>query len=176
MTGQYTLGQTERAVEARLTGLPIDRAAMAAIGNLYRAAGVVRNHFEHSVLAEHGLTWTGWVVLWVVWVWDDIETRHAAREAGISKSTLTGVVGTLENRNLVRRRPHPGDGRRVLLSLTPPARRLMEELFPAFNSHEVRAVAPLSAAELDAFSGALRKIIQHVEELDGVAPAQEPNA
>lgn len=176
MTGQYTLGQTEQAVEARLSGLEIDRAAMAAIGNLYRAAGVVRNHFERTVLAEHGLTWTAWVVLWVVWVWDDIETRHAASEAGISKSTLTGVVSTLEGRGLVRRRPHPADGRRVLLSLSPKARRLMDDLFPVFNSHEAQAVASLSADELAGFTESLRKVIQHIETLDGVAPAEDPHA
>jgi DNA-binding MarR family transcriptional regulator len=176
VTGQYTLGQTEQAVEARLKGLQVDRGAMAAIGNLYRAAGVVRNHLEHTVLAEHGLTWTAWVVLWVVWVWDDIETRHAAREAGISKSTLTGVVGTLEGRGLVRRRQHPADGRRVLLTLSPKARRLMEELFPAFNAHEARAVSVVPADELATFTAALRKIIQHLEALDGVAPVTRSTA
>ena len=172
MTGQYTLGQTEQAVEQRLSGLPIDRGAMAAIGNLYRAAGVVRNHFERTVLAEHSLTWTAWVVLWVVWVWDDIETRHAASEAGISKSTLTGVVTTLESRGLVTRRTHPGDGRRVLLSLTPRARKLMDDLFPQFNTQEAQAVAALSADELETFTGALRKIVQHLETPDGQAPPE----
>ncbi len=176
MTGQYTLGQTEQAVEARLSGLSIDRSAMAAIGNLYRAAGVVRNHFERTVLAEHGLTWTAWVVLWVVWVWDDIETRHAASEAGISKSTLTGVVTTLEGRSLVKRRPHPADGRRVLLSLTPRAKRLMEQLFPVFNTREADAVSALSRGEVEEFTTSLRKIIQHLEAADGVAPAQDPHA
>jgi MarR family transcriptional regulator, organic hydroperoxide resistance regulator len=175
VTGQYTLGQTEQAVEQRLSGLPIDRGAMAAIGNLYRAAGVVRNHFERTVLAAHSLTWTAWVVLWVVWVWDDIETRHAASEAGISKSTLTGVVTTLEGRGLVKRRAHPGDGRRVLLSLTPRARRLMDELFPLFNAHETQAVSALSSADLETFTTSLRKIIQHLETLDGTAPAEDPN-
>lgn len=176
MTGRYTLGQTEQAVEERLRGLPIDRAAMAAVGNLYRAAGVVRNHFERTVLAEHGLTWTAWVVLWVIWVWEDIETRHAASEAGISKSTLTGVVTTLEGRALVRRRPHPADGRRVLLSLSPKAARLMEEVFPVFNAHESRTLAALSGSDVEAFTDALRKIIQHLEQLDGVTPGQSPHA
>jgi DNA-binding MarR family transcriptional regulator len=176
VTGQYTLGQTEQAVEARLRGLAIDRAAMAAIGNLYRAAGVVRNHFERTVLSEHGLTWTAWVVLWVVWVWDDIETRHAASEAGISKSTLTGVVSTLASRGLIQRRTHPADGRRVLLSLSPRARRLMDDLFPAFNAQETGAVSTLSTAELTTFTTALRKIIQHLEDVGGTTPAPDPNA
>lgn len=176
MTGQWTLGQTEQAVDARLSGLPVDRAAMAAVGNLYRAAGVVRNHFERTVLAEHGLTWTAWVVLWVVWVWEDIETRHAASEAGISKSTLTGVVTTLENRGLVRRRAHPGDGRRVLLTLTPAAHRLMEDLFPAFNAQESQALAALSAQEVEGFTAALRRIIQHLETAAEAPPAADPGA
>ena len=171
MTGQYTLDQTEQAVAARLTGLPVDHTAMAAIGGLYRAAGVVRNHLERAVLAQHDLTWTGWVVLWVVWVWDDIETRHVASEAGISKSTLTGVVSTLEARGLVTRRTHAEDGRRVVLSLTPRARTLMESLFPQFNAQEMNAVATLDQQELAVLTRALRKIVLHLEATpDGTRP------
>jgi DNA-binding MarR family transcriptional regulator len=163
VTGQYSLGHTEHAVSARLQGLDVDRDAMAAVSNLYRAVGTVRNHFERTVLAPQDLTWTAWVVLWVVWVWGDIETRHAAAEAGISKSTLTGVVTTLETRGLVRRKPYPADGRRVLLALTPRARRLMLDLFPAFNRQEVEVLAPLSAEEVRVLTAALRKIVTNLE-------------
>jgi DNA-binding MarR family transcriptional regulator len=177
VTGRYTLDQTERAVADRLAGMHVDTEAMAAVGNLYRAGGVVRNHFERTVLAEHDLTWTAWVVLWVIWVWADIETRHAAAEAGISKSTLTGVVGTLEGRGLVRRRPFPDDARRVLLTLTPRGRRLMAGLFPAFNSREVEAVAALTADEVRVLTTALRKIIEHVAGLSATAsPGGPPQA
>ncbi len=170
MTGRFTLDQTEQAVAQRLAGLPVDHAAMAAVGGLYRAAGVVRNHLERAVLAQHDLTWTGWVVLWVVWVWDDIETRHAASEAGISKSTLTGVVSTLESRGLVQRRTHAADGRRVVLTLTPKATTLMETLFPLFNAQEINAVATLDPDELDILTRALRKIVLHLE----TAPDGDP--
>lgn len=163
MTGQYTLGQTEQAVAERLEGLQVDHDAMAAVSNLYRAAGVVRNHVERTVLAEHDLTWTAWVVLWVVWVWQELETRHAASEAGISKSTLTGVVGTLEKRGLMNRRTHPGDARRVLLTLTPRATELMSRTFPAFNQVEAKAVEALTAEETQVLTRALRKIVLHLE-------------
>lgn len=176
MTGQYTLGQTEQAVADRLTGLAVDRQAMNAIGNLYRAAGMVRNHFERTVLSEQDLTWTAWVVLWVVWVWAEIETRHAASEAGISKSTLTGVVSTLEGRGLIRRRPFPADGRRVLLRLTPRGRRLMERLFPEFNAQEATALATLNQREVETLTRALRKIIQHVEDLHGIDASVPPSS
>ena len=128
--------------------MSLDMGAMAAVSNIYRAAGSIRNHFERSVLAPHDLTWTGWVVLWVVWIWDDIEARHVAAESGISKGTLTGVASTLERRGLLTRRTHPDDARRVLISLTPTGRRLMVELFPLFNAQETHVVAPLSAREV----------------------------
>jgi hypothetical protein len=70
-------------------------------------------------LAPHDLTWTGWVVLWVVWIWCDIESRHVATEAGISKGTLTGVASTLIARGLV--------ARRVLLALTPAGTELRKQ-------------------------------------------------
>ena len=173
MTGQYTLDETERAVQERVAGLPVDPDAMAAIANLYRAAGAVRNHFERTVLTQHELTWTGWVVLWVVWVWRDIETRHAASEAGISKSTLTGVASTLEARGLLERRPYPDDGRRVLLSLTPAAEALMADLFPRLNAQEQYVVQALTPTEVADLGDGLRRIVRHLE---GGSVAERPDA
>ena len=147
----------------RLAGMALDMPAMAAVSNVYRAAGALRNHFERTVLAPHNLTWTGWVVLWVVWIWEEIETRHVAAEAGISKGTLTGVAGTLEKRGLVARRAHPADARRVLLRLTPAGHALMAELFPQFNKQEAFAVDSLSADELRVLAAALRKVVVGLE-------------
>ena len=147
----------------RLAGMALDMPAMAAVSNVYRAAGAIRNHVEHTVLAPHNLTWTAWVVLWVVWIWEEIETRLVAAEAGISKGTLTGVAGTLEKRGLVARRAHPDDGRRVLLSLTPSGRKLMTELFPQFNKQEALVVESLSADETKVLAAALRKIVVDLE-------------
>lgn len=137
---------TEQAVAKRLAGMDVDLPAMAALQNLYRAANAVRNQVEQTVLAPHQLTWTGWVVLWVVWIWDEIETGHVAVEAGISKGTLTGVLKTLEGRGLLLRHTHPGDGRRVLVRLTPAGQRLMKKVFPEFNRQESAITAGLGAS------------------------------
>jgi DNA-binding MarR family transcriptional regulator len=158
--GQRTLAETERAVAERLDGLELDMAAMAVVQNLYRAAGAIRNHLERTVLAPHGLTWTGWVVLWVVWIWDDIEARHVAAEAGISKGTLTGVLTTLEGRGLLVRRVHPEDARRVLVALTPKGSALMAELFPRFNAQEAVVTAPLADADRPVLAELLRALVR----------------
>ncbi len=159
----HTLAATERAVAERIAGLSLDMEAMAAVQNIYRAASEARNHLERTVLSPHGLTWTGWVVLWVVWIWGDIETRHVAAEAGISKGTLTGVAKTLEARGLLRRRTHPDDARRVLLSLTPAAQELMEEVFPEFNKEEAFVVGGLGERETKLMTVALRKVVGQVQ-------------
>jgi len=160
---QHTLEETESAVAERLASMSIDMPAMAAVGNIYRAGGAVRNHLERTVLAPYDLTWTSWVVLWVVWIWGDIETRHVAAEAGISKGTLTGVTNTLQGRKLMKRRTHPDDARRVLLSLTPAGRRMMDKVFPEFNRAESHVIADLTANEREVLARALRKIVLHVE-------------
>lgn len=160
----HTLAETERAVADRLSGMDLDMDAMAAVQNVYRAANTIRNHLERTVLAPHDLTWTGWVVLWVVWIWGDIETRHVATEAGISKGTLTGVIGTLEKRGLLTRRVHPDDARRVLVALTAKGRKLMTRLFPMFNTEEARVTSALSANEKTSLARSLRRVVAQVDD------------
>jgi DNA-binding MarR family transcriptional regulator len=161
--GGHTLAETERAVAERLADLVLDMPAMAAVQNIYRAAGAVRNRLERTVLAPHDLTWTGWVVLWVVWIWGEIETRHVAVEAGISKGTLTGVAGTLQTRGLLRRRTHPDDARRALLSLTPKGSRLMTTLFPLFNEQESFVTSTLDPDERLIVATALRRVAMRAD-------------
>ena len=159
-----SIAETERAVQRRLGGLTLQREAMAAVGNIHRAAAAVRQHLENSVLRPHELTWTGFVVLWVLWIWGEAETWSVAEEAGISKGTLTGISRTLVSRGLVARSAHPEDRRRVLLSLTPEGEKIMEELFPAFNAEEAFVAAPLSPDQCLQLADGLRVIVGQLEE------------
>ncbi|MGW8376225.1 MarR family winged helix-turn-helix transcriptional regulator [Streptomyces sp. ODS28] len=180
MTGHRSIRETEKAIQAKLGDTPIRHEQMAAVGNIYRAAAAVRQHFENSVLRGCELTWTSFVVLWVVWIWGEMETRHVAEEAGISKGTLTGVARTLTGRGLLERNGHPEDGRLALLRLTPEGERLMEEVFPQFNAEEAFVAEGLTDRECRQLAELLRKIVMQTEEhgeerrmelLDGAAPA-----
>ncbi|MBB4920934.1 MarR family winged helix-turn-helix transcriptional regulator [Streptosporangium saharense] len=164
MPAYYSLTETEEAVGRRLGSIPIRREALAAVSNLHRAATAVRQHLENSALRVADLTWSAFVVLWVVWIWEEIETRHVAAEAGISKGTLTGIIKTLESRGLAIRSQHPDDGRLALLRLTPEGVALMEKLFPAFNDEEAFVVADLDAEEALTLAESLRRIVTHLEE------------
>jgi DNA-binding MarR family transcriptional regulator len=162
-TNGSRLHATEQAVADRLVGVPVDMPAMAAVSNIYRAANAVRNHLERRVLAAHGLTWTAWVVMWVIWIWGEIESRHVAAEAGISKATLTGVQKTLVAKGLVDRKVHPDDARRTLLSLTDPGLLLMGEVLPAFNAEETRVTGDLDEDSVLSLARSLRTVVLRAE-------------
>ncbi|MGW2563550.1 MarR family winged helix-turn-helix transcriptional regulator [Streptomyces sp. NPDC001514] len=163
--GQSSIAETERLVRTKLgdTGTPIRHEQMALVGTLHRAAAAVRQHVENSVLRSSDLTWTGFVVLWVVWIRGELETRLVAEEAGISKGTLTGVARTLESRGLVRRVEHPTDGRRVLLAPTDEGEALMQSLFPEFNAEEAFVAEQLSDEECRRTAEALRRVVIQIE-------------
>ncbi len=152
----------ERKVLERLGHLPLDFRAMAAVSNLFRASTAIRRHMERTVLAEDRLSWTSFVVLWVLWVWDEMESRDLAAAVGISRPTSTGVVTTLERRGLVQRRRSDEDGRMVRVSLTPAGRRLIGSLFPRFNAAEAAVAACLSPQEQEALAGMLRAMYRTV--------------
>lgn len=163
MAGAHTLAETERQVNAKLDGLTVDLRATAVASNLFRAATAVRNHFERTVLAKHDLSWTAFVVLWVVWIWEPIETRQIAEEGGFSKATLTGVLTTLEGRGLLTRRKSETDGRLVLVDLTASGRKLMKKLFPAFNAGEVAITSMFNESQKDLLADMLRSMTTFTE-------------
>jgi DNA-binding MarR family transcriptional regulator len=158
MAGPHTLAETENAVQTRLSGLSLDYEAMAVVSNLFRAANAVRNDLERTVLQPHDLTWTAFVVLWVTWIWEPVETRTVAEEGGFSKATLSGVLATLEGRGLTTRERSAQDGRLVLVRLTPAGRRLMKRLFPKFNEQERAVVSGLPEGRLTDAADMLRTL------------------
>jgi len=164
MPDRHTLAETEKAMADHVGGLPLDFQAAHALSNLFRAANAVRTELTNRVLREHDLTWTGFVVMWVVWIWEEMETRHVAESADISKATLTGVVKTLEARGLMERIGDEKDRRLVRLRLSDKGVSLMEELYPAFNSVESQVVSGLSERAVKDLTRVLRNLVVSVEE------------
>jgi len=164
MPDRHTLAETEKAMTDHVGGLPLDFQAAHALSNLFRAANAVRTELTNRVLRQHDLTWTGFVVMWVVWIWEEMETRHAAESADISKATLTGVVKTLEGRGLMERIGDDKDRRLVRLRLTREGVALMEQLYPAFNTVESQLVSGLSDRAVKDLTRVLRNLVVSVEE------------
>jgi MarR family transcriptional regulator, organic hydroperoxide resistance regulator len=144
----------------------VDLTSTAAVANVFRVASAARIHLERSVLAAAELSFTAFTVLWVLWVWGETEFRDLARETGVTKGTLTGVLSTLEGRDLVARRRHVRDRRLVLVSCTPMGEELMIELFPRFNDGESRLVSGLTPADTRRLAQLLRQVLRTIDALE----------
>ncbi len=109
--------EAERDIRSRLGDRALDFEAMLAVSNIYRAANAVRNRMEREVLGPAGLSWGGFTILFVLWVWGERETGQLADDCGLAKGTLSGMLSTLEKSGLVERSRHSDDGRRVVVRL-----------------------------------------------------------
>ena len=166
MPDQHSLEETERATQERVGKLAVDFPAAHAISSLYRAANAARSHLTNTVLRRHDLTWTGFLVMWLLWLWESMETRHVAESVGISKATLTGVTKTLMSRGLIDRVPSDVDRRLVSLRLSDKGEQLMAELYPEFNKAEAELVDGIPGSDVAVLTEALRRIVTVAEEHD----------
>ena len=155
--------QAERDVTHAFEGKAFDFGALLAVSNVFRAATAVRNHMEREVLSSHQLSWSAFVVLFVLRVWGKQESHQLAREAGITGGTLTGVLTTLERRGFAKRGSHATDGRRVIVSPTAKGRRTVDEIMPMFNRHEAMVTADLSSADRLELVRLLRTVLRTLD-------------
>jgi MarR family transcriptional regulator, organic hydroperoxide resistance regulator len=154
----------ERDIVARLAALDVevDFEALSLVSNLYRAASAIRRHMEQQVLAPERLSWTAFVTLWVLWIWGEMETRHLAAEANVTKGTLTGVLDTLERRGLVQRRRHEEDRRLVSVALTGEGATVIARVYPRFNGEESRIAGWLPVEQRQDVAGGLRRVVREL--------------
>jgi len=157
-------------VRARLADHDLEFDSNMAISNIYRAAAAVRGEAERDVLAEYQLSWGGLTILWVLWVWGDMPTSRLADECGLAKGTLTGMLTTLEKRDLVARHRVPQDKRKVMVRLTEPGDATISELFPKFNGFELEMVAGLTKEEQRELARLLRIVIKNASSAPVTTP------
>jgi DNA-binding MarR family transcriptional regulator len=139
------------------------------VSNIYRAANAVRNRMERDVLTSAGLSWGGFTILFVLWVWGDRETGQLAEDCGLAKGTLSGMLTTLEKSGLVARSRHADDGRRVWVTLLDEGRKTIEAVFPEFNRYESKFTADLNDTERRELARLLRRVTATADEVSLVS-------
>jgi DNA-binding MarR family transcriptional regulator len=161
---QERLLPEEADVLARTAGRELDLSAMFVVQDVFRAAAALRSRLESAALQDEGLTWSGFTMLFSLWVWGPLETRELALRMGVTRPTVSGVTDTLERRDLVERRGHAEDGRLRTVALTAAGERTFEELFPRFNAEESLACAGLAASERSHLAALLRRLVTTLRE------------
>jgi DNA-binding MarR family transcriptional regulator len=87
-----------------------------------------------------------------------ITSRQLCTALGILPPNLVGMVNTLEKRELIRRAPHPKDGRAMGLHLTPTGEKLMRDAERTAAELEAQVAARLSASESRTLIRLLKKV------------------
>lgn len=85
--------------------------------NLTRTVNRLSLDFE-NLHRRNGLSWSGFRIMNVIWVVDDVEVSEIARLSGASRASTWSALNTLERNGLVRRSRDSEDRRMVRASLT----------------------------------------------------------
>ncbi|HEY8904950.1 MAG TPA: MarR family transcriptional regulator [Rhodoferax sp.] len=89
-----------------------------------------------------------------------ITSKQLCATLGILPPNLVGMVNTLEKRDLIRRLPHPTDGRAMGLHLTEAGEKMMSQAEKTAAQLEFDVTNKLSAAERKTLMQLLKKIYQ----------------
>lgn len=115
-----------------------------------------------AVLRPYGLTLGSFNLLTIVDGADGPSTpTEIARNSPskVTTATVTGLLDTCERKGLVRRDRDRNDRRRVLVSLTPAGRALLDAIAPEVIEAEKRWVGPLSASRRTALLRGLGELL-----------------
>jgi MarR family transcriptional regulator, organic hydroperoxide resistance regulator len=111
---------------------------------------------EEPVLAAHGITMWGYVVLNAL-TEQPLRTQAALAQAiGADKSRIIGVLDELQGQGLIDRYPDPADRRVHLLSLTAVGEERRAAVQAGIRRNEERILAHVPAADRAAFLRSLQ--------------------
>ena len=104
---------------------------------------------DRQAWEDHNLSGTAKQALAVIeGAGEPLEPSVIAERLIITTGSMTSMLNTLERRGLVRRKPHPDDRRKLLVSITAKGAAIVEAMLPALHSREHTIISDaLSKAE-----------------------------
>ena len=111
-----------------------------------------------SVFARHGVYEGQQFVLRRLWRQDGLTPGQIAKQLGLATPTVTRAATRMEAAGLLRREPHPTDGRLVRLVLTARGRELEHVIGPEMRTLTEQTLAGFSAEERSGLIRALRRM------------------
>ena len=105
-------------------------------------------------------------ILYVLWNRDSISIQALADGTGLANATLTSMLDRMEQRQLVKRLPAPGDRRKTLIVLTPKARALEQKyraVSERMNELTYQGFSAEEAAQLETY---LEQVLDNVRKAE----------
>ncbi|MCJ7651617.1 MAG: MarR family transcriptional regulator [Candidatus Lokiarchaeota archaeon] len=97
---------------------------------IYKLINRINKKFEklqRRIIQKENLTTAQYSILQQLWKTDGVQFKTLANECCCSQSTITGIVDTMEKKDIVVRKMNPEDRRSVLVILTDKGKSLESE-------------------------------------------------
>ncbi|MFX1237080.1 MAG: MarR family winged helix-turn-helix transcriptional regulator [Promethearchaeota archaeon] len=126
------------------------------------------NNIERQVLQqkpqfdEKHITPSQLFILRVLWLKDGFPLKYLATAAKCSRSTMTGIIDTMEKNGLVSRVSNPKDGRSILVKLTEMGKDL-KDYTPPLDIYLLNHCKNFSKEELQMLELLLKKFLKSLE-------------
>lgn len=137
-----------------------------------KSAGYLVNHaarlFANGLQARIrplGLAPAQFMTLLELWEEDGLTQKQLVQRLDVEQATMANTLTRMERDGLVRRKPHPTDGRAQLVYLTAKARSLEEPAKAAAAAQNALALNDLSAEETRQFLDLLTTVIATMKPL-----------
>jgi DNA-binding MarR family transcriptional regulator len=98
---------------------------------------------------------------------DGMQPKKLGEETLITKGTLTGVIGRLEDKGLVERRASKNDGRSQIIRLTEAGRAVYQQTFPEHLAYISRLFDDYTAEDVAKLEADLVRLYQAVNAARG---------
>lgn len=98
-------------------------------------------------LAAHGVSFSHWTFLRILWERDGLTQRELSEEAGVMEPSTFAAIKAMEELGYVSRTQVPENRKNVYVRLTPKGRALERKLVPL--AEEVNAIAVRGASAAD---------------------------
>lgn len=145
--------------------------ARSSVGYLVKRATALMVECLEPGVAEHGLTFTQWVVLMHLRDRLSVSASDICSQLRHDSGALTRMIDQLEARGLVQRQRSLEDRRAVELSLTDAGAQMVESLIPIVVDKLNLSLSDFSRTEVTELTRLLTKLVTSLE--SGVATVGE---
>ena len=120
-------------------------SAIKACAALLRTGSELLTAFE-AILGLHGLSQGRFLTLIVMNRNPDeaASPSSLAEKVGVKRATMTGLLDRLERDDLIERRAHQQDRRKIGVRLTPKGRQVLAEMLPDYYRRVAKIMANLT--------------------------------
>ncbi len=105
-------------------------------------------------------------ILYVLWDKDAIAIQELSYKTGLANATLTSMLDRMEQRELVKRLPAPGDRRKILIALTSKSRALEKEYLAVSDRMTELTYQGFSDQEIMQLEAYLERVLDNVREAE----------